>query len=260
MSTEFGTKINKLLQLQPQGVVLTSTWLKKQGYSSELLRNYRNNHWLATIGNGAMIRSNDVVDYLGAIFALQRQLKLTIHPAAKTALSLLGKTHYLELNATKVFLFGPSNDKLPTWFKNRKWGLDIKHFNTSFLPHEKGFVEYEHKTFVVKISSAARAMLECLYLVPHEQDLLECSQMMQGLTNLAPNTTQDLLETCTSVKVKRLFLYLAEKSGHDWFSRLNTNRIDLGRGNRSLLSNGVFVSKYKITVPKVLEADEYPKI
>jgi hypothetical protein len=28
---------------------------------------------------------------------------------------------------------------------------------------------------------------------------------MQGLTNLVPNTTQDLLETCTSVKVKRLF-------------------------------------------------------
>lgn len=260
MSTEFGSKINKLLQLQPPGVVLTSSWLKKQGYSPGLLRNYRNNHWLATIGNGAMIRSNDTVDYLGAVCALQQQLNLYVHPAAKTALSLLGKTHYLELNASKIFLFGSSNEKLPTWFKNREWGVEIKHFNTSFLPPEKGLIDYQHKTFTVKIASAARAMMECLYLAPHEQDLLECLQMMQGLTNLVPNTIQDLLENCTSVKVKRLFLYLADKSGHDWFNRLDINRIDLGKGNRSLLSDGVYVSKYKITVPKALEADEYPEV
>ena len=225
MSTESGSKINKLLQLQPSGVVLTSNWLKKQGYSPELLRKYRNNHWLETIGNGAMIRHNDPVDYLGAVFSLQQQLGLNVHPAAKTALSLLGKTHYLELNAGTAFLFGCSNEPLPTWFKNKKWGLEIRHVTSSFLPAEKGLVEYEHKNFLVKIGSAARAMMECLYLAPHEQDLLECFELMQGLTNLPPNTTQDLLETCTSVKVKRLFLYLAEKSGHDWFTHLNLNRM-----------------------------------
>lgn len=260
MSTEFGTKINRLLQLQPPGVVLTSSWLKKQGYSSELLRKYRNNHWLTKIGNGAMIRSKDAIDYLGAICALQQQLNLNVHPAAKTALSLLGKTHYLELSAAKVFLFGKSNETLPTWFNNQKWEVEVTYVTSSFLPAKKGLVEYEHKSFKIKIASAARAMMECLYLVPQEQDFLECFQIMQGLTNLAPNTTQDLLETCTSVKVKRLFLYLAEKSGHVWFNRLDINRIDLGRGNRSLLSNGVYISKYKITVPKIMETDEYPEV
>ena len=258
MSTEFGSKINKLLQLQPPGVVLTSSWLKQQGYSPELLRNYRNNHWLDTIGNGAMIRSKDIVDYFGAICALQQQLHLTIHPAAKTALSLLGKTHYIELNANKVFLFGGSTETLPTWFKNRKWEVEIRHIASSFLPAEKGLIEYEHKSFKIKIASGARAMLECLFLAPKEQDLLECYEIMQGLTNLPPNTTQDLLECCTSVKVKRLFLYLAEKSGHAWFNYLNINRIDLGKGNRSLVPNGAYISKYKLTVPKELESDEYP--
>lgn len=260
MSTEFGTKINKLLQLQPQGVVLTSTWLKKQGYSSELLRNYRNNHWLQAIGNGAMIRSNDDVDYLGAIFTLQRQLKLTIHPAAKTALSLLGKTHYLEFNANRVFLFGSNTETLPTWFRNRKWEVEIRHVATSFLPAEKGLIEYEHKSFKIKTASATRAMMECLFLTPKEQDLLECYEIMQGLTNLSPITTQDLLECCTSVKVKRLFLYLADKSGHDWFNHLNIKQIGLGQGNRSLVSKGVYISKYKLTVPKELEVDEYPQL
>jgi len=260
MSTESGSKINKLLQLQPLGVVLTSNWLKQQGYSPELLRNYRNNHWLDTIGNGAMIRSNDSVDYFGAVYALQQQLNLTIHPAAKTALSLLGKAHFLELNVNKAFLFGSSSETLPTWFKNRKWDVEIRHIASSFLPTEKGLVEYEHKSFKINIASAARAMLECLFLAPREQDLLECFQIMQGLTNLPPNTTQDLLESCTSVKVNRLFLYLAEKAGHSWFNHLNVKRIDLGQGNRSLVPDGVYISKYKLTVPKELEADEYPEL
>lgn len=260
MSTEFGSKINKLLQLQPPGVVLTSSWLKHQGYSPELLRNYRNNHWLDTIGNGAMIRSKDIVDYFGAICALQQQLNLTIHPAAKTALSLLGKTHYIELNANKVFLFGGSTETLPTWFKNRKWEVEIRHIAPSFLPAEKGLIEYEHKSFKIKIASGARAMLECLFLAPKEQDLLECYEIMQGLTNLPPNTTQDLLECCTSVKVNRLFLYLAEKAGHAWFNHLNVKRINLGQGNRSLVPDGVYINKYKLIVPKELVADEYPEL
>lgn len=257
MNTEPRSKINRLMQLQPPGVVLTSSWLRKQGYSSELLRNYRNNQWIEAIGNGAMIRHNDPVDYLGAVYSLQQQLHLTVHPAAKTALSLLGKTHYLDLNPNIVFLFGSRKELLPTWFNNKKWGVKISYISSSFLPAEKGLIEKEHKNFTVKIASAARALMECLYLAPQKQDLLECYEMMQGLTNLSPVTVQDLLESCTSVKVKRLFLYLAEKSGHAWFNHLNINRIDLGQGNRSLVPNGGYISKYKMTVPKELELDEY---
>ncbi len=258
MSTEFGSKINKLTQLQPPGVVLTSSWLTRQGYSPGLLRNYRNNHWLASIGNGAMIRCNDPVDYLGAVFSLQQQLNLTVHPAAKTAFSLAGNTHYLDLNTKIVYLFGSRNETLPSWFKNRKWGIQIRYIASSFLPAAEDFVEYQHKSFDVNISSPARAMMECLYLAPQQQDLLECFEMMQGLTNLPPASTQHLLESCTSVKVKRLFLYLAEKSGHAWFRHLNIHRIDLGLGNRSLVPNGVYVGKYRLTVPKELETDDYP--
>ena len=38
-----------------------------------------------------------------------------------------------------------------------------------------------------------------------------------GLNDLVPNQVQQLLEQCISVKVKRLFLYLAEKTNHSWF-------------------------------------------
>ncbi|MDX9943117.1 MAG: type IV toxin-antitoxin system AbiEi family antitoxin [Bacteroidales bacterium] len=254
------SKINKLLQLQPAGVVLTSGWLSQHGYSPELLRNYRKSHWLEAIGNGAMIRQNDPVDYLGGVYALQQQLNLAVHPGAKTALSMLGKTHYLDLGANVVYLFGKEKERLPVWFKNHNWGVEIKLITSSFLPSEAGLIEKEHKSFSVKIASAARAMMECLYLAPQNQNILECFEVMQGLTSLQPKTIQDLLENCSSVKVKRLFLYLAEKAGHAWFNHLNINQINLGHGNRSLASNGAYVSKYKLTVPKELERNDYPEL
>ena len=96
--------------------------------------------------------------------------------------------------------------------------------------------------------------MECLYLVPKSQPLTEVFELMEGLNNLRPALVQSLLEACRSVKVKRLFLYLADKAGHDWFNCLDLKKIDLGSGKRSIVKDGVYVSKYQITVPKELEA------
>jgi hypothetical protein len=77
---------------------------------------------------------------------------------------------------------------------------------------------------------------------------------MEGLNNLRPASVQKLLEGCTSVKVKRLFLYLADKVGHEWLNYINLGKVDLGSGKRAIVKNGVYVSKYQITVPKELVA------
>jgi hypothetical protein len=97
--------------------------------------------------------------------------------------------------------------------------------------------------------------MECLYLAPQYQDLMECFELMEGLNNLPPKQVQMLLEKCESVKVKRLFLYMAEKAKHSWFNYLDTEKIDLGRGKRSVVKNGALVEKYGITVPKELEVN-----
>jgi hypothetical protein len=49
---------------------------------------------------------------------------------------------------------------------------------------------------------------------------------------------------------------MAEKANHSWFKYIDANKIDLGNGNRSIVKNGVFISKYKITVPAELEKNE----
>jgi len=95
-------------------------------------------------------------------------------------------------------------------------------------------------------------MLECLYLAPKAFDLIECYQLMEMLTTLRPKVIQELLEQCRSIRVKRLFLYLSEKAGHLWFSRLDRSRIDLGKGKRVIENGGVLVPDYELVLPNEL--------
>src|ERR1700677_1308975 len=98
MSAEKQTKINHLLSSLPSGVVLQAFWLSEQGYSLDLQKRYKKGQWLTSIGTGAMVRTGDKVGYEGAVYALQNQSHLSVHPGGRTALSFLGKTHYLELS------------------------------------------------------------------------------------------------------------------------------------------------------------------
>lgn len=249
MGLEKEQKINTLLKAQPSGIVYLTSWLTQNGFSNQLLDKYKKSNWLASIGTGALIRSGDDVRYEGAIYALQEQTGMFVHPAGKTALSLLGKAHYLELSPNKVTVFGGKNEKLPTWCLKHDWGVTVDYYSSSFLSSDIGLVDVELKTFSIKVSSAARAMLECLFLAPKNQEIIECYQLMEGLNNLRPSLVQNLLESCTSIKVKRLFLYLADKANHSWVKHLNIEKIDLGSGKRSIIKNGVYDSKYKITIP-----------
>ena len=253
MSTDHSTKINHLLRSQTPGTVILSSWLVEKGYSLDLQKRYKKSKWLETIGNGALIRFGDKIGYEGAVYALQQQLGSSIHPGGRTALSLQGKAHYLELATAKATLFGPLKELLPLWFRKYEWGLEIEYHRSSFLPPHIGMIDVELKSFSIKVSSAARALMECLYLAPAHQSLQECYELMEGLNNLRPTLVQQLLEQCNSVKVKRLFMYMAEKAGHGWVQYLDMKKIDMGKGKRSLVENGAYVAKYQITVPKELE-------
>ena len=74
--------------------------------------------------------------------------------------------------------------------------------------------------------------------------------LMEGLATLRPALVQELLESCRSVKVKRLFMHLAEKSGHPWVEELDRAKINFGKGKRVVVAGGRFDSKYGITVPR----------
>jgi hypothetical protein len=260
MSTDNTSKLNQLLTSQPSGIVLQSFWLKELGYSQELQRRYRKSKWFETIGSGAMKRAGDLLTYEGGLYALQRQSNMTVHAGGKTALSFQGLSHYLEFSPQQITVFGGKTENLPLWFKKYDWGAKVNYYRTSFLPPEMGLIEKEFQSFTIKISNPSRALMECLYLVPGKQDMVECFHLMEGLNNLRPAVVQGLLEKCESIKVKRLFLYLAEKANHDWFKKLEPAKIDLGKGKRSIVKQGAYNSTYLITVPKELEENDQRRI
>lgn len=79
--------------------------------------------------------------------------------------------------------------------------------------------------------------------------------IMEQLTTLRSEVVQRLLESTSNIRIKRMFLYMAEKAGHYWFEELDTDKMDLGAGKLQLVKHGVLNKKYSITVPK--ELDDY---
>jgi hypothetical protein len=243
------TKINSLVQSLPRGSVLLPSWLLSQGYSYELQQCYRSGGWLLSIGKGAMIKSGDPLILAGALATLQNVENKNIHIGGRSALELHGVAHYLQINSYEVTLFFSDRAKLPFWFSRNDWGIKIAIHNLSLFENEKvGLVDYKDGELSMKISNSARALMECLALCPDKFSLKESLEIMENLPSLRPTVVQKLLESCKSVKVKRLFLYLAETVNHNWFKYLNTEKICLGSGNRTLGEGGRFVSKYKLNI------------
>lgn len=252
MNTNSRDKLKKLLEAHVPDTVYVASWLEKHGISRDLQKHYRKSGWLETAGTGAFKRPGESVTWQGGLYALQAQSELVVHAGAMTALALQGYAHYPRFGAETVFLFLPPKTNLPAWFRNYDWGQKIHYSNTSVLPPDLALADYQAGAFSIKISTPERAFLECLFLSPETVDLVECYQVMESLTTLRPKLLQPLLEKCGSVKVKRLFLYMANKVGHDWFKRLDVNQFNLGAGDRTIAKGGVYVSRYGLIVPEEL--------
>ena len=244
-------KINHLVNEWPSGAVYLASWLKKQGVSNQLLDRYKKSGWVTAVGSGAVKRTGDEVTYQGGLYALQTQMHSSIHEGGKYALALQGRAHFLQLGQVKVTLFGDWKERLPQWFQDT-WHEEFEYFKTSFLPPLLGLVEFETRELTIKISGPARAMMECLYLAPAKQDLQECYELMEGLTQLRPQIVQELLESCSSIKVKRLFLNMAKKSRQPWLEYVNLEKVYLGSGKRNLVPGGVYSPEYQLTLPREL--------
>jgi hypothetical protein len=236
----------------PKGLALTSNYLKKQGFDAQLLARYKRSRWLEPLGNGAYQRHGDKIDWQGGLAALQQQLKLSVHCGARTALDLQGYGHYAAFTARKAYLFGYPGQKLPKWFRKYDWHVKVVYKMTALFPRglDDSYVDFPAGDFSMRIASPERAAMEMLYYVPSEQGFDEAERIMESLLTLRPVVAQKLLETCNSVKVKRLFMYMAEKSGLPWVEQLGLGRVDFGKGDRTVVEGGHLDPKYRITVPR----------
>lgn len=251
-------KINHLVSQMPHGLVLTLPWLKQQGVSCKLAWWYVQSHWLERVGDEAYKKPGEKVNWIGALASIQNQLRLPIHVGAKTALALLGQSHFIPMQGIKrVILFNSSNTKAPRWFSEpNNWDVNFLMNKATLFSNEDsavGVMNKEIDGISINLSSPERAALEVLSLVPHKQSFDEAAKLIESLSQLRPSLVQSLLEKCKSVKTKRLFLHFADKFQHPWLTKLDLTKIDLGSGKRVIGQGGSYDSKYQISVPKIME-------
>ena len=252
MAGSTGSKINRLLKLWPAGTVALLPWLEKHGVYQQLVHAYEKTSWLSRIGQGAFTKASDKVEWTGGLYAIQEQLTLPVHAGAKIALQMQGYAHFLPMGkGITVSLFGPPDVKLPAWFKQYRWGVKVRYTTTNLFSGQadQGLTKKDLGSYSIKVSAPERAMMEVLYGVPQVDSYEEARLLMEGLTTLRPRVVQTLLENCASVKVKRLFMLLAENCKHPWVRKVDLSKVDFGKGKRTLVKGGRFDPKYKITVP-----------
>ena len=245
-------KINQLLQRLPSGSLFFSSWMRENGISYELQRRYRDSKWLTTIGAGVMARTGENPTIYGALSSLNKQTDKHFYVGGLSALELAGYTHYVPMGRPIVYVGYPKAEWVPSWLKKYDWGVDLLLVSSEYFESATGTAPMMQGAFEILISTPERAFMECLNLAPRQYNLMDLYYVMEQLTALHPRTIQTLLEQNTSVKMKRLFMYMAEKAGHPWFSDLDLQKIDTGSGKREIVPNGVYNSKYQIVIPEEL--------
>ncbi len=246
------TKIKNILDLVPRDSVLFSSWLAAQGIDRKEQSLYVRSGWLERIVQGVYKIAGSRPTLFGAVTSYNNQLGKACHVGASSALGLRGYSHFVSMGKPSAYLFTAKEARLPGWFCAMEWDMTVKYFTTSIFGGDTCLEVYDYNGAQLLISGPERAFMECLHLSSEQFSLLDNYYVMEMMTTLRPDLVQQLLENCSSIKVKRLFLYMAEKAGHSWFRSLDLSKVDLGKGIRNISATGRFDNKYQIIIPTEL--------
>lgn len=279
MGEHKGTKINQLHDLLEEGLLAPTWWLEEQGYSRALLSKYVASGWLTSPAHGVYRRPGPPIKWQHVLASLQILGRSYFHAGGRTALVQQGLAHYVRMRGPEtIFLYGPV--VLPAWVNKlglpekfvarldamfvgrrvyrREDGKLVDFYDKLVKPNQLAEFGLREVTWGswdwgLIYSSPERAILEVLQDVPARESVHEADVLMQGLANLRPAVVMILLKDCHSIKVKRLFLALAEKNQFSWFKHLDHDAVELGTGKRMLVPGGKLHPKYLITLPADLD-------
>lgn len=277
-------KLNRLQRSLPEGLIADAAWLEKHGYSRSLRNKYVTRGWLDQVARGVYRRPTPKLEgeagqeeklrWQAVVISLQTLLGCSCSVGGRTALELQGFAHYLSGSHREVHLY--RTGKPPGWVTKLKLENRFVFHNAErlFRPRVSRLHANKDRTvggrdllessyirqpwgqweWPLKMSSPERATLELLDEIPQRETFHQVDVLMEGLSNLSPRRLHALLVACRSVKVKRLFLWFAERHQHAWLKKLDRKDIDLGLGKRMLVRGGKLDPTFNITVPESVDA------
>ena len=272
MAVQNKQKLNWLERNLAEGLIVDAAWLEARGYSRSLRSQYVAAAWLEQPARGVYRRPRGKLNWEQVVISLQIVLNLPVSLGGRTAIDLQGYAHYVPRTQHAVHLY--TDTKSPGWLsklpvqvefiihnRHRFLPLVEQHIDALTLPGPDAGTEHvlsgalrlmywQHLEWPLIMSTPERAILELIDELPHNETFHQVDVTMEGLVDLSPRRMQRLLEDATSIKVKRLFFFFAERHNHRWFKHISRENIDLGKGKRMIVKGGKFDPKYQITVPK----------
>ena len=259
------SKINQILLEWLPHDVHSLYWMAERKVPRGLVQFHHRNGLLERIGPGIYKKAGDNADWSGVVRLLQEELGKNMHVSGRTALELAGSAHFGNLSdRPSVFLTTYAKNKLPAWLNkintNGKFvARNSSLFKEAFLlKNREEFLVKHERVFGIRINISCRelAILEFIDYIDLKNSLETAENHVNMLYGARSEVIQSLLENCTSIKVKRVFLYLSEKTGNNYFKHLDIGKIDLGKGKRQIVKyNAVLNKKYLITVDKDYDGD-----
>ena len=204
--------------------------------------------------------------WLKLVDILQNELKLHVYPGGYSAMTGWHYRHNTILNPLTEKLYGTDVHKIPKELLiNNKWERKFYLYESDWFPKNLCIYKIKTRGYELKIPSLERALLEMVYDIGNRTALSVVFNYFQDLPEINSKKFQKLLEACTSEKIKRFGLFLAEESYFDYFEKIDTTTIKLNLKKNLDITNGHkfpnHVFKYNIEVPGHLdwEACEYKR-
>ena len=287
MALQKQVKLNSLEQMLSGGLLLDSKFLREKGYSTSLVSHYVYSGRIEQIARGVYRRQPGQSEWqqeMGkltwqqAVVSLQTVLlRDPLYVGGLSALELQGFAHFVQQGAPTVHLYGPKPP--PSWLHKLPLEAKFRYHNDRTLfgnepihhgltsqswkdDRNKGFIKVDEdhhfrspagpRGWPLTLSTPERAVLELLGELPDDESFGHADKIFEGLSVLVPRRVDKLLRDCTSIKVKRLFLFFACRHQHAWAKQIKPQDYELGSGNRVVAKEGRLDKQFKITVPSDL--------
>jgi Transcriptional regulator, AbiEi antitoxin, Type IV TA system/Transcriptional regulator, AbiEi antitoxin N-terminal domain len=249
------SKLKWMLAAVLPGQLIDTPTLQRHGITRKLAHKYIESGWLQPAVRGLYRRPGVTAadqDWQRVVRSLQHVMGYTSVLGGRTALEAQGFAHYLPMrDEDHVHLYG---DAHPSWLR-RLGSADRFRLHTSKLFNDAVASEtaaVSTAAGALTCSTPERAILELIDELPKHETFHIVDKAFEGLSSARPRRLEQLLLSCTSVKVKRLFFVFADRHAHAWRRHLSPETFDLGSGPRALVENGRFHPRYKISVPESL--------
>ncbi len=246
-------KTKKFLeQCLPEGLLVNRAWLKERGFNRPRVDYALRAGKMEPVAHGVYRRSGPPLKWEHVVYSLN-EMGCPVHVGGRSALELQGLAHYLPLgNKQRIDLY--STIKVPGWVLNFSATFRFEIYSRRLFKdipesaiHPRPFGAWD---WPISFSTPELALLELLAGVREVADFSMADKFFESAINLRPNLLKDLLQACTQVKAKRLFLWFSDRHVHAWRQMLETKSVDLGRGKRMLIKGGAYDAAYQITVPR----------